>query len=376
MKILFNCLNLKKGGAERVISILANEFINNNEVTILTLMNMKDSYELSPNIKRIRVDKNDSYSLNPLKKVLKKLSIARLVKFKKEIINEHPDVIISFLPEPSLRLMFVRKFSKKLQKMPVIISIRNDPNIEYKSLIIKHLMKYLYKSVDGMVFQTTDAKAYFDDIINFKNTEIIANPINDEFLNGLNQKVIKYNRIVTVGRLEPQKNHKLLIDVFARVIKKYPDYTLEIYGEGSLRDELSKLINNLGVQNNVKLCGQVDDVKEKLLSSKIFVLSSDYEGMPNALMEAMALGLPCISTNCPCGGPKELIDNGKSGLLIPVNDKDALYKSIIDLINDEKLLENISKNAINIRKNNNAKVIVNKWKTFIKKVGDDCYDEK
>lgn len=376
MKILFNCLNLKKGGAERVISILANEFINNNEVTILTLMNMKDSYELSPNIKRIRVDKNDSYSLNPLKKVLKKLSIARLVKFKKEIINEHPDVIISFLPEPSLRLMFVRKFSKKLQKIPVIISIRNDPNIEYKSLIIKHLMKYLYKSVDGMVFQTTDAKAYFDDIINFKNTEIIANPINDEFLNGLNQKVIKYNRIVTVGRLEPQKNHKLLIDVFARVIKKYPDYTLEIYGEGSLRDELSKLINNLGVQNNVKLCGQVDDVKEKLLSSKIFVLSSDYEGMPNALMEAMALGLPCISTNCPCGGPKELIDNGKSGLLIPVNDKDALYKSIIDLINDEKLLENISKNAINIRKNNNAKVIVNKWKTFIKKVGDDCYDEK
>jgi glycosyltransferase involved in cell wall biosynthesis len=183
-------------------------------------------------------------------------------------------------------------------------------------------MKYLYKKADGFVFQTEDAAKYFEGIIKC-DSKIIPNPINPKFIKEP-YKGEREKNIVTVGRLESQKNQKMLIEAFGKIESKYPEYSLLIYGDGSKKEELQDLIKEKGLENKVILKGKIDDVENVIDKAKMFVLSSDYEGMPNALMEAMALGLPCISTDCPCGGPRYLMENGKSGLLVPVGNSDAM----------------------------------------------------
>ena len=204
-------------------------------------------------------------------------------------------------------------------------------------------MKILYPLADGFVFQTKEAQEYFDKKIQ-KKSVIIPNPINEEFIcepyNGEREK-----KIVTVGRLEEQKNHKMLIKAFSKLPEGLSEYKLIIYGEGSLRPELEKQIKELNLLGRVFLPGQVDDVKNRIYKAGLFVLSSNYEGMPNALMEAMALGVPCASTDCPCGGPRFLIKNEYNGLLYNVNNELELKLAINKIIGDEELSKKISKNA-------------------------------
>ena len=182
MKIMFNCLTMEKGGAERVISLLANEFSKENDVSILTLKKSKDAYKLNPSIRRLRIDKTDYKKDDRIRSILRKLSIARLARQRKILIAENPDIIISFLPEPSLRLMMIKKYSRKMKEKPTIISIRNDPTKEFKNPLLRKIMKCLYKNVDGMVFQTEDAKRFFDNIIETNNKVIIQNPIDNSIL--------------------------------------------------------------------------------------------------------------------------------------------------------------------------------------------------
>lgn len=147
--------------------------------------------------------------------------------------------------------------------------------------------------------------------------------------------------IVTCGRLEKQKNHALLIQAFANVVKKYPDATLKIYGEGSLKEMLQNKINELNLQGKAFLMGATNHVEKILETADLFVLSSDFEGMPNALMEAMAAGVPCIATDCPCGGPRELFGDDLVKQLVKVDKEDELENSISDnmeLAVEKKLL--------------------------------------
>lgn len=370
MKILFNCLTTEKGGAERVISVLANEFVKKDDVVILTLKrNTKDAYKFDEKIKRLYIDKTCYESDSGVKSIFRKLSPSRLLRLKRFIIDEDPDIIISFLPEPSLRLMFASKFSSKIRKIPKIISIRNDPEKEYSNVLIKQAMKKFYRDVDGMVYQTEDAKKYFKGIIKTRNQVIIQNPIDERFLIKPKDDKDRKDIIISVGRLESQKNHELLIRAFGRMIEEEKnDYCLEIYGEGSRRQYLQEMINKMNLNNKVFLKGKTDDIVKKMNNSKIFVLSSRYEGMPNALMEAMALGLPCISTDCPCGGPRSLTKNGENGILVKNGDKDALGCAISNLINDDRMRKILSRNALRIRKDNDVNTVVEQWYTIINRV--------
>ena len=366
MKILFNCFSMEKGGAERVISILANRFIEQNEVTILTLINGELKYELNSNVKLKTIDKGKYLNANKVSKILFKLSPIRITELSKKICEESPDIILSFLPEPSMRLMLIKRFSKKIRKIPTIISVRNDPQIEFKNKVIKFIMKKLYKNVNGMVLQTKDAKKYFEDLFpNKKNMVIIHNPINEIFINKGIYEGERDKTIVTVGRLDTQKNHKLLINAFSKISKKYDNYKLLIYGQGILKDNLEEHIDSLGLQGRAILMGQIDNVCEQIYKAGMFVLSSDYEGMPNSLMEAMALGLPCISTDCPCGGPKELIENEKNGILVEVNNEKQMIDAIEKVIANNDLAKSIGKEASRIRNNHSADNIKDKWLDII-----------
>ena len=355
MNIMFNISSLAKGGAERVVANLSNAFIEENDVEILVNTKKDIAYELQPKIKVLELDKKRDNNV-----ILR--NIKRLILTQKYIKEIKPDIIISFLPMPSYRVLMLRN----INKIPIIISDRNDPKEEYKTFINKILMKTLYKRADGFVFQTKQQKEYFSKEIQNKSC-IIPNPIKDEFLHD-DEQIEKEKTIICVGRLVEQKNHEILIDAFKEIYSEYPEYQLKIFGEGILREKLQKKINSIELQDAISLCGVSNDIKHELLKSEIFVLPSNYEGMPNALLEAMAVGLPCISTDCPCGGPKELIQNNENGLLIAVNNKKELVKSLKTLLDNKEKAFLIGNNAKKIKDSLNAKNISNIWKEYIENI--------
>ena len=171
--------------------------------------------------------------------------------------------------------------------------------------------------------------------------------------------------IVGAGRLTAQKNFPLLINAFHAISNKYPDYTLEIYGDGELKTQLCELVNDLGLNEKVKFLGFVSNIKEYLQSASLFVLSSNFEGMPNGLMDAMALGVPVISTDCPAGGSKNLIKDGENGFLVPVGDVEHLSKSIDLILSDNDLCCKIGPEARKDADRLRADKIYGMWEEFI-----------
>lgn len=338
MKILFNLGTLRKGGAERVVANLSNYLAeNNNDVSIVISVEKQSYYKLNDNVKLYGLDKKKA-SNNFLIK-----NISRLKRLNHIVRAIKPDIIISFLPEPSYRVLALKLFNRKLK---VIVSVRNDPKIEYKTKINRIVMKILYPLADGFVFQTKEAKEYFSKNIQQKSV-IIPNPIDKKIIQRKVYTGKKEKKIVAVGRLVEQKNHELLINAFNIVKDQIPEYNLIIYGEGSLREKLQEQIERLNLKKRVFLPGNVDNIADKIENASLFVLSSNYEGMPNALMEAMALGLICISTDCPCGGPRFLIENNVNGYLINVGKEKELANKIKEIIVDTKQekLEEVSNNA-------------------------------
>lgn len=251
-------------------------------------------------------------------------------------------------------------------KAKVIISERNDPRNFQGKLITKIVSRWLMSKADGYVFQTTDAwnfyKKYQDSSI------IIPNPVAE--VPDVQVRVPNEQRkkeIVTVGRLILQKNHEMLIRAFAKIKTSFPDYRLIIYGEGHLVNYLKGICRDLDVEQVVDFPGSVNDVHSRILNSELFVLSSDFEGMPNALMEAMAMGITCISTDCPCGGPKDLVEDGVNGVLIPVRDANACAKMIAECLTEKQKADELGKNAIDVRKKYSKEVVCKKWLEYIEK---------
>lgn len=368
-KIAFCINSMDKGGAERVVSILTNHLTTTNDVSVICVTKNNVAYELQSNIKLFELSSHPSKVNN---RVLKKLflipkMILRFIKLKHIFNRRKFDVVLSFLPEASFLALMCKK-----KNMKMIVSVRNDPKIEYSSKFYWYFMNKLYPKADGFVFQTQEAKEYFNSIIHFNKIkfDIILNPVDPIFLS-IPDVSIRKKEIVSVGRLTEQKNFDLLIDAFKIVCSDIVDYNLIIYGEGEKRDYLEQKISQLSLTSRVILAGVSDNIKNKIYDSSLFVMSSDYEGMPNALIEAMCLGLPVISTDCPCGGPRFLIEHGQNGILVPVNDKEKLALSIKQLLMDEKLSGKIGKNATKVKNLVHPDSVNQEWEDFIARVTED-----
>ncbi len=357
MRILFMLGSLDSGGAQRVAVNLCNTFVKKgNDVEILVTKLKDNLYKLDKKIDIVGID-NDSHK--------KGLSREKYIlnRIKEEVVSFNPSVIITFLPEPTARILFLKKTTKEVRNIPVILSVRVDPNIAYKSFKRKISMKSLYGISDGYVFQTYEAKEYFNKKIQSKS-KIILNPINNNFYiepyKGKREKVF-----VTVGRLSKQKNHELLINAFNLFNKEYSDYKLYIYGEGELEEELNSQIKELKLEDKVILKGVSKKIPEELNNKYAFILSSDYEGLPNALMEGMALGLPCISTNCTGGGATTLIQNGKNGIIVPMNDVNKLADAMKKIVKDKDLAKKLGEEALKIREECSDEKIADEWLNYI-----------
>lgn len=360
MRILFMLGSLDSGGAQRVAVNLCNSFVKKgNDVTIMVTKLRDNLYKVDKKINIVALDNDLSK-----KGILREKYIIN--QMKNGILKYNPNVIISFLPEPTARILFLKKINRKICKIPVILSVRNDPKIIYKSKKMNFVMKLFYGASDGYVFQTEEAKMFFNKKIQDKST-IILNPINQDFFitpyNGEREKVF-----VTVGRLTKQKNHKLLINAFNQFHKKYKDFKLYIYGEGELKDNLQQQIIDLNLEKSVILKGVSKKIQNEINDKYAFILSSDFEGLPNALMEAMALGLPCISTNCTGGGAAMLIENQENGLIIPCGDANELANAMEKLATNIKFAEKMGKEAIKIREKCSNEQITEEWLNYIKDV--------
>ena len=251
-------------------------------------------------------------------------------------------------------------------KLKIIVSERNDPTHFGGRKITKYLSEWLMKGGDGFVFQTHDAKKYYEKWLNGRG-EIIYNPLFiDDFPppnEGSPEKTI-----IAVGRLDQQKNHALLIRAFAECEEINQEYKLIIYGEGVLRPKLEELIRSLGMEKYIALPGNVPDVCERIRTASLYVLPSNFEGMPNTLIEAMALGLPCISTDCPIGGPSELIKNGINGILISVGDKEMLKEKMKEILTRPEYGRKMGQSAALIRETLSEEQILEQWANYIERI--------
>ena len=315
-KIMFYINAIHDGGAERVMINLADYFSRQGYKTIL-VTSFRDTWEYTvPNaVKRITLEEHE------IKQSKLKRNITRIKRLRKLCKDEKPDILVSFMAEPNFRAILAT------WGLPVknLISVRNDPDKEYAGRVGHIVGKYLLPFADGCVFQTKEAKNWFPKRLQ-KKSRIIYNAVKEDFYHVERHPVP--GEIVTCGRLEEQKNHALLIAAFSKVVERYPEARLKIYGVGSLCGKLQKQIDALGLHEKAFLMGATNHVEKVLETADVFVLSSDFEGMPNALMEAMAAGVPCISTDCPCGGPRELFGDEMAVYLTSINNSSELAKRL------------------------------------------------
>lgn len=354
MKILAIITGMKNGGAERVMATLCNQFCRHHEVRLLILKDRESDYPLDPRIEIVSGDIRKH-------QVIKALQIVR-----REMDAWKPDVALSFMTNANLLTLFAT--NRKKIKPVVVIAERTNPDVSY--FIAKQLRKWLYPKADEIVFQTEGAKSYYQKILKGRG-KVIMNPISSDFSKDAHVGE-RTKKIINMGRLTEQKNQKLLVEAFFELSKTHPEYILEIYGEGPLRKDLE---DQIGDRKDVQLMGKKTPIREYIEDADIFVLSSIFEGLPNALLEAMALGIASIATDCPSGGPRAVIEDGVNGLLIPMNNPKEMTKALQRLIEDPDLKERIRQAGTLVNENYHVDRIGQQWEDLlvesVRKKGDN-----
>jgi len=359
-KVLFYIHSLNKGGAERVMLSIAEEMNKDEEFEVVILTDKKDEreYELPDGLRRIIIE-NENSDMS---------SFSRIREIRRYIMLEKPDKIIAFMLSSAVRAVVATIFTK----YRIIAAVRSNPYDDYSRGRKRIILLQCMKRCERIVCQTEYQAEFFGQGYKEKCV-VISNPIFKEFAlkaQSIRRKVGLENnkdiagKIVATGRLYDYKNHKLLIDAFSIIADDFKNVNLIIYGEGPYREELENKIQNLGLSERVLLPGDSDKVADDICDALIYVLPSDTEGLPNALMEAMALGLPVIATDCPCGGPRSLIKSGVNGILVPIRDNEAMTDAIRKLLMDGVLRDKMGQEAKNILNTNDLGRIVGEWKSI------------
>lgn len=355
-KIMLYCSSLVKGGTERVVVNLAGYLAGNGmQVVLVTQYCHQEEYELPKGVIRIQSELTDEEKSS--KRV--RNFFARYRKLRGIIKGQRPDCILSFIGKNNFMALLASFFTG----IPVVVSVRGEPACEYPSAAMRFLAKTLFVKASGIVLQTKEAKAFFPRYLQ-KKAVILKNPLNPGFIR--EPFTGKRNgQIVSVGRVDGNKNHEMLIRAFAQAAEEFPEASLAVYGEGECRERLNLLAGQLGLSQRISLPGAVSDVPDRIMQSSVFVLCSNSEGMPNALLEAMCLGIPCISTDCPCGGPAELITDGENGFLIPVGDVEALADRLRLLLGDEKKADEMGKRAAALLEDYRPETVNEQWQEYL-----------
>lgn len=370
MKILFVIPTMGTGGAERVVSLLSNAFSSDMMVKIYTMEKAKEeNYKVNNEIEIISANsnvirKNKLFSL--LSFVLNFYNQRRLLK--KTIKEYAPNIIISFLPKADF---LVSTINSKKYKYKWISSERNDPN--ERNIFERTILNIIYRKTDAFVCQTKKIKNYYENK-KVSNIDVIYNPVNIPKID-TDYMCSREKMIISVGRLDSQKNFQMLIKAFSQIENK-KGYTLHIFGSGNLYSELDNTIKNQNLTNCVILEGRKKDIDKYYKKASIFVMSSNYEGMPNALLEAMSYRLPVICTNFYSGAALEFIDD-ENGILVPVKGEAEMQKALEKVINlSEEKLQKMGEKSYKKVISLSSDKIIKKWKQLVIKISKgDTYVE-
>jgi len=355
--------SLTSGGAERVISNMANYWAAKGwEINILTFDDDKKKpfYDLDSQISHIPLG-IAGQSPNPIIGIWNNLT--RIQPLRTAIIRSKPNVVISFLHQTNEIVLLATRWLN----VPVVVSERNDPASETTGKVWVKLRQWTYPFADRIVVQTKRAGDYFSSKLQ-ERICVIPNPVllpPDE--KKISDKLLSDRSLIGIGRLEPQKGFDLLLEAMAKLKDCYPEWTLTILGEGELRPQLESLRNELGLGDRVHLLGRVKNPHEFLKQADIFIMSSRFEGFPNALCEAMACGLPVISTDCP-NGPREIIRDGVDGILVPNEDVSTLATAMERLMSDGKERQRLADRAKEVTERFGLEKVMSLWELLINQV--------
>lgn len=319
--------SLRPGGAERVASTVVNWWANSGIiVTLITLASPdEDFYPIDPRVRRISLY-GDCASSNW--QTFLTNNSKRISRLSSSLHSVAADVILSFGDTTNVLVLL----SSLGSTTPIVVSEHTDPRKHSIGRFPALLRRTIYKRADTVVVLTQGIAEWAKTIVPAERIQVIPNPISNQFLD-IHQPPKSDRRIIlAMGRMGHEKGFDLLLDAFARIANKHPDWQLRIIGDGSERDNLRALAERLGIKSRVELGHLTRQPEIAFRQADLFVLSSRYEGFPMALLEAMTSGLPVIAFDCQ-SGPRELIHDGIDGLLVPAEDVDALAASMDGLMN-------------------------------------------
>ena len=393
-EITFVIKVMSGGGAERVISILSKAFVQRNFDVSLILTHQKkaeadlscidskvkvvtledDVVEKYENIKKIKMLKarlvgkiNHILGRSEDAYLIKKYEIRNYgkVKLLKKYFSEHSEsIVIPFLNDSIFLTLLSAKYRNR-----IIISDRSDPEQSMASKTNIAFFKSMYPKANNMVFQSSDVMKWYNKNLGITG-RVVFNPLKPalpEKYNGIRKK-----KIVNFCRISKEKNLALLVNAFARFNSDFPEYELYIYGDAvgngvdGYIESIYNIIDKLDCKDKIHLLPAQKDIHNLIKDYAMFVSSSDFEGMSNSMIEAMAIGLPTICTDCPAGGARAIIKDHENGLLVPVNDVDAMYKAMKEIAENEELAEKISLNGTKLKEELSVDKIVNQWLEMIK----------
>ena len=348
-KIAIIAHGLSGGGAERVASLLAS-YLAENQYEVLFICayhtveeDSKAPYPLDSRVKvqYIQVKTN----ISPLR------FMTRSVRIRQAVRDFSPDWVVSLITYEALLTTF--------SKYPVIYSLRNDPGRTMAQGFRSRLTAFMLSRAKKIVFQSQGAQDFFQSGIREKSV-VIPNPINTKEL-PLWTEFAHEKKFMTACRLRGQKNLPMLAEAFAMVHKEHPDYTLEIYGQGDLENEIREKIRSLQAEDYIFLKGFTADVHGVMARSSGFVLSSNHEGLSNSMLEALCMGVPCVCTDCPPGSVREYIVSGENGFLTRVGDAQDMKEKICALIENPALAPAFAERNMVVRKKLDTEFICKEW---------------
>lgn len=399
--IVFIIGNYKNGGVAMRSTNLANEFAKHGyRCTLLATKGIADNifFELHENVELVSLENytalhnSDITVSRAFKRLNNKIQILKLLRYITKYfsgINKILEQKVKNLRTSKKLLPYTAKNPNSLYitfgiasfervfcstmglKSKILYAERNAPELEFPvdETEKKRFFKMLSNAC-GMILQTKNEIEFFEDS-GIKNTVVINNPVKanlPEPFKGERRKVI-----VNFCRISEQKNLPLMINAFMEFHKSHPEYTLEIYGntveevEETLKQNYLKMISSINAEEFIKILPPRADVHSVINDCAMFVSSSDYEGLSNSMLEAMAIGLPCVCTDCLGGGAREMITDGENGLLVPMNDITALSQAICRMADNKNLSEKCAENAAKVRETHKVENIAAKWLEAIEK---------
>lgn len=331
MKIVFVVPDMIGGGTERMVSLLSNEYVKRGiEVAVLVFAGNTVEYKLDERVEVVII--GGPSKGNPF------IRLKRL-KAMRDYYKKNPDCIIFAFSVMGDVFSEVATIGMRHR---ILASERSDPD-EYEHRWIRD---FCYRRADRVVLQTEDVLKSFDKKIQ-KKAVVIPNPIDPTLPPVYTGK--RKKKICAAARLEPPKDHKTLINAFYAFQKDFPEYTLEIYGRGTLENELKQMVQELGIADKVNFHGFCITAREEMRDSMMYVLPSKFEGISNALIESLSMGIPVIATDCPVGGTRMCIKDHENGLMIPVGDEKAMENAMREIASDLRFAEKISENGAKMR---------------------------